>query len=63
MRVVLSWSSGKDSAWTLYQLQQDNNVELVGLFNSKFNRVAMHAVRERPTYHYLGDCQSRWFCF
>lgn len=49
MRVVLSWSSGKDSAWTLFQLQQDKNIELVGLLttiNSEFNRVAMHAVRE-----------------
>lgn len=49
MRVVLSWSSGKDSAWTLFQLQQSKDVEFVGLLttvNSKFNRVAMHAVRE-----------------
>lgn len=49
MRVVLSWSSGKDSAWTLYQLQQTKDVEIVGLLtsiNSEFNRVAMHAVRE-----------------
>ena len=48
-RVVLSWSSGKDSAWTLYQLQQADDVEIVGLLttlNSEFNRVAMHAVRE-----------------
>lgn len=49
MRVVLSWSSGKDSAWTLYQLQQSQDIEIVGLLttiNSEFNRVAMHAVRE-----------------
>ena len=48
-RVVLSWSSGKDSAWTLFQLQQTEDVEIVGLLttiNSEFNRVAMHAVRE-----------------
>jgi len=48
-RVVLSWSSGKDSAWTLFQLQQTEGVEIVGLLttiNSEFNRVAMHAVRE-----------------
>ena len=40
-RVLLSWSSGKDSAWTLYQLQQDPTVEVVGLlttFNAAFNR-------------------------
>ena len=48
-RVVLSWSSGKDSAWTLYQLQQTEDIEIIGLLttvNSEFNRVAMHAVRE-----------------
>lgn len=44
----MSWSSGKDSAWALYQLQQDPEIDLVGLFctvNSEFNRVAMHGVR------------------
>lgn len=47
-RTLLSWSSGKDSAWTLHQLQADPEIDLRGLFctvNSKFNRVAMHAVR------------------
>ncbi|HLG98132.1 MAG TPA: hypothetical protein VKX49_17585 [Bryobacteraceae bacterium] len=47
-RVALSWSSGKDSAWSLYLLRQDPNVEVVALittFNEQFNRVAMHAVR------------------
>ncbi len=57
MRVVLSWSSGKDSAWTLYELQQSENIEIVGLLttiNSEFNRVAMHAVREE-----LLDAQAK----
>ena len=47
-RVLLSWSSGKDSAWTLYQLQQDDDIELIGLVttvNETHQRVAMHAVR------------------
>lgn len=47
-RVLLSWSSGKDSAWALYQLQQNPEVEVVGLlttFNSEFNRSAIHGVR------------------
>lgn len=47
-RVVLSWSSGKDSAWTLYQLQKMPDVEIVGLMttvNVTHNRVAMHATR------------------
>jgi len=47
-KTLLSWSSGKDSAWTLYQLQQDDDIELVGLVttvNETHQRVAMHAVR------------------
>jgi uncharacterized protein (TIGR00290 family) len=47
-RVLLSWSSGKDSAWTLHELRQQADVELVGLlttFNEAADRVAMHAVR------------------
>ena len=47
-RVLLSWSSGKDSAWTLSTLQQDPDVKVVGLlttFNETADRVAMHAVR------------------
>lgn len=49
-RVLLSWSSGKDSAWALYKLQQDPQVEVVGLlttFNSQFNRSAIHGVRQQ----------------
>ena len=47
-RVLLSWSSGKDSAWALHVLRQRDDVELVGLVttvNEAFDRVAMHAVR------------------
>lgn len=47
-RVMLSWSSGKDSAWALHLLRSDPDVELAGLFttvNRGFDRVAMHAVR------------------
>lgn len=48
-RILLSWSSGKDSAWTLHVLRQRSDIEVVGLFctvNKEFGRVAMHAVRE-----------------
>ena len=47
-RVLLSWSSGKDSAWALHLLRQQANLEVVGLlttFNRNAERVAMHAVR------------------
>lgn len=48
-RVLLSWSSGKDSAWALHRLRQQAEVEVVGLlttFNQAAGRVAMHAVRQ-----------------
>jgi uncharacterized protein (TIGR00290 family) len=47
-RTLLSWSSGKDSAWSLHLLRQQNEYEIVGLlttFNRAANRVAMHGVR------------------
>ena len=47
-RVLLSWSSGKDSAWSLHVLRQQDDLEVVGLlttFNEAADRVAMHAVR------------------
>jgi uncharacterized protein (TIGR00290 family) len=47
-RALLSWSSGKDSAWSLHVLRQRADVEVVGLvttFNEVAGRVAMHAVR------------------
>jgi uncharacterized protein (TIGR00290 family) len=47
-RILLSWSSGKDSAWSLHLLRQRGECEVVGLlttFNEAAGRVAMHAVR------------------
>lgn len=47
-KTLLSWSSGKDSAWALHVLQQQQDIEVVGLFctyNEKYKRGAMHAVR------------------
>jgi uncharacterized protein (TIGR00290 family) len=47
-KVLLSWSSGKDSAWALHLLRQQPDVEVAALlttFNSAADRVAMHAVR------------------
>jgi len=47
-RILLSWSSGKDSAWSLHVLRQRGEHEVVGLlttFNQEAGRVAMHAVR------------------
>src|SRR5580700_1947126 len=47
-RTLLSWSSGKDSAWSLHLLRQQGDYEIVGLlttFNREADRVAMHGVR------------------
>jgi uncharacterized protein (TIGR00290 family) len=47
-KVILSWSSGKDSAWTLHLLRQQPDIQVVALlttFNAQADRVAMHAVR------------------
>jgi uncharacterized protein (TIGR00290 family) len=46
--ILLSWSSGKDSAWALHLLSRRKDFRIAALvttFNSAANRVAMHAVR------------------
>ena len=48
MRTLLSWSTGKDSAWALHTLRRQPDVTVVGLvttINEAFDRVAMHGVR------------------
>lgn len=50
MKTLVSWSSGKDSAWTLQQLRGDPSIEVAGLvttLNAAFDRVAMHGVRRQ----------------
>ncbi|MGH9568121.1 MAG: ATP-binding protein, partial [Candidatus Angelobacter sp.] len=45
-KLLLSWSSGKDSAWALHLLRQRKEYEIAGLLttlNSTFDRVAMHS--------------------
>jgi uncharacterized protein (TIGR00290 family) len=47
-KTLLSWSSGKDSAWALHILRRQPDIEVIGLFctvNQEFGRVSMHAVR------------------
>lgn len=48
MKILVSWSSGKDSAWMLHTLRQTHPGAVGGLLttlNEAFDRVAMHAVR------------------
>src|SRR5215470_3354495 len=47
-KCLISWSSGKDSAWMVHVLRQRGDIELAGVLttvNEKYQRVAMHAVR------------------
>jgi len=47
-KTLVSWSSGKDSAWMIHVLRQQPDIELAGILttvNEKYQRVAMHAVR------------------
>lgn len=48
MRILVSWSSGKDSAWMLHVIRSEGLGEVGALLttvNESVNRVAMHAVR------------------
>ena len=48
MKTLVSWSSGKDSAWMVHTLRQRGDVEIGALLttiNEPAQRVAMHAVR------------------
>lgn len=47
-KALISWSSGKDSAWVLHRLRQEGEYEIAGLLttvNVRFDRVAMHGTR------------------
>jgi len=57
MKILISWSSGKDSAWMLHQINQQYPNAAAGLLtttNQAFDRVAMHAVRRE-----LVEAQAR----
>lgn len=46
--ILLSWSGGKDAAWTLHTLRGRPDVDVVGLVTTVtegFERVAMHGIR------------------
>jgi uncharacterized protein (TIGR00290 family) len=49
MKILMSWSSGKDSAWALHVLRSRGEGEIGGLLtsiNESVGRVSMHGVRE-----------------
>ena len=48
-RAVVSWSSGKDSAFALHEVRKAGELSVVGLLTTvtrAFDRVSMHGVRE-----------------
>jgi uncharacterized protein (TIGR00290 family) len=48
VKILLSWSSGKDAAWSLHVLRRQHPGAVAGLLttvNGAFDRVAMHGVR------------------
>jgi uncharacterized protein (TIGR00290 family) len=48
VKVLLSWSGGKDSAMSLRELQAQDDIEVVGLLTTcteAYDRISMHGVR------------------
>jgi uncharacterized protein (TIGR00290 family) len=48
-KTLIAWSSGKDSAWALYEARRSGKYDIVGALttvNDAFGRIAMHGVRE-----------------
>ncbi len=46
--ILLAWSSGKDSAFTLHHLRNDNHYQVVALLTTltvDYDRISMHGVR------------------
>ena len=55
--VLLSWSGGKDAAWTLHMLRQRNDVQVVGLVTTLtegYDRISMQGIR-RDILHAQAD--------
>ena len=47
-KLVLSWSGGKDSAMSLYELRRSKQYEVVGMLTTvtrDYDRISMHGVR------------------
>jgi hypothetical protein len=59
-KCLVSWSSGKDSAWMEHVLRQRGDVEIGALLttiNEPAQRVAMHAVRVELLHTGRWDCR------
>lgn len=57
--LLLSWSGGKDAAWTLHILQQRHDVEVVGLVTTLtegYDRIAMQGIRRDILHAQAAAC-------
>src|SRR5436853_7425409 len=48
-KALIAWSSGKDSAWALYEVRRAGGFDIIGALTTvtdTFSRVSMHGVRE-----------------
>jgi uncharacterized protein (TIGR00290 family) len=58
-RALVAWSSGKDSAWALYEIRRAGAIEVVGALTtitSEFGRVSIHGLREELLRAQLDAC-------
>jgi len=58
-RALVAWSSGKDSAWALYETRRAGEIEVVGALTtitSEFGRVSIHGLREELLRAQLDAC-------
>jgi len=66
-KVIVSWSGGKDSALSLYEIQQSGQYQVVSLLttiNEDYDRISMHGVRRtlvEQQAHLLGLPLKRVF--
>ncbi len=57
--LLLSWSGGKDAAWTLHALRQQHDVEVVGLLTTLtegYDRIAMQGIRRDILHAQAAAC-------
>jgi uncharacterized protein (TIGR00290 family) len=57
--IVLSWSGGKDSAWTLRALQRDPRWRVVGLVTTitdEYDRISIHGLRREILHAQAAAC-------
>jgi hypothetical protein len=62
-RILLSWSSGKDSAWALHLLRQQSDVEVASLLTTideQFDRVVTPAANQVMSKRIAKKQRMQW---